>query len=348
MRALAATLAGMAMAVLPATTALAAGPEPDIAVTSVADKAGYAEGDTFVITVTVKNESSVAAKHVHYTGGDSEGVDGVAYGVLSTGFDLAAGATRTVQISGRTNHRAWRYGSGYVALTLAADNGEADDADNSTIVRLRVPGAFANLSGYVFQNESFDAVWTPRASGVPGVKVVATTTDGKVQHGEAVTDAKGMFRLRQLPAGDLLLTFSAPAGWKILAGENGEQDNTLAQAVAGESDEPSVHVPAKKIAVTSPSASPSVSATGAPGVPIASPSVSATGSPGLPNASPSTSATGAPGLPITSPSASATAAPGLPITGDNTMLLIGAGAVAVAAGGTLVLVARRRRVHLHA
>ncbi|MEU8419621.1 SdrD B-like domain-containing protein [Micromonospora sp. NPDC048835] len=311
----AAALTGVLVAVLPATAALAADPKPDIAVTSAADKANYAEGETFTITVTVQNKSSVDAKRVHYTGGDSEGVDGVTYGVLSTGFDLAAGATRTVQLTGKTNHVAWQTGRGYVAFALAADNGEANDADNDTIARLPVAGAFGDLGGYVYQGESFDAEWTPQTPGIPGVKVVVSSTDGKTTYADAVTDAKGLFRLAHLPAGDVVLTFTVPAGWKILAGENGEDDHTRTQISADDSDEPRVFVPAKKVAVGSPSPSPSASAS-----------------------SPSTPA----------PSPSSSAGPGLPITGDNTMLLVGAAAVAVAVGTVLVLAVRRRRVHLQA
>ncbi|MEU5726845.1 SdrD B-like domain-containing protein [Micromonospora sp. NPDC047738] len=319
MRALAAAaLAGVLVAALPATAALAADAKPDIAVTSAADKANYAEGETFTITVTVKNKSSVDAKHVHYTGGDSEGVDGVVYGELSTGFDLAAGATKTVQLTGKTNHVAWQYGHGYVAFELTADNGEANDADNTTSVRLLVAGAFDDLGGYVFQGESYDAEWTPQTPGVPGVKVVATSADGKTKYAEAITDTNGLFRLAHLPAGDVLLTFTAPAGWKILAGENGEDDHTPAQVSADDSDEPRIFVPAKKVAVSSPSVSPSASA-------------SASSSSVSPSAS-----------------ASSSAGPGLPVTGGNTMLLVGAGAVAVAVGIALALVARRRRVHLQA
>jgi LPXTG-motif cell wall-anchored protein len=269
MRALAAAaLAGVVVAVLPATAALAADPKPDIAVTSAADKASYAEGETFIITVTVKNKGSVDAKHVHYSGGDSEGVDGVVYGELSTGFDLAAGATKIVQLTGKTNHLAWRYGRGYVAFELAADNGEANDADNVSGVRLLVPGAFDDLGGYVFQGQSHDAAWTPQTPGVPGVKVVATSIDGKTKFAEAVTDAKGLFRLVHLPAGEVLLTFDAPAGWKILAGENGADNHTPAQVSDDDSDEPRIYVPAKKVAVSSPSASASASPSAGPGLPV--------------------------------------------------------------------------------
>ncbi|MEU1589564.1 SdrD B-like domain-containing protein [Micromonospora sp. NPDC005710] len=311
----AAALVGVLVAVLPATAALAADPKPDIAVTSAADKAAYAEGETFTITVTVKNKSSVDATHVHYTGGDSEGVDGVAYGELPTGFNLAAGATKTVQLTGKTNRVAWQTGRGYVAFELAADNGEANDADNTTSVRLLVPGAFDDLGGYVFQGESYDAQWTPQTPGVPAVKVVATSADGKTKYAEAITDAKGLFRLAHLPVGDVLLTFTAPAGWKIMAGENGEDDHTPAQVSADDSDEPRIFVAAKKVPVNSPSVSPSASASAGPSLPGADDN---------------------------------SAGPGLPITGDNTMLLIGAAAVAVAVGIALVLVARRRRVHLQA
>jgi LPXTG-motif cell wall-anchored protein len=262
----AAALAGVVVAVLPVTAALAADPKPDIAVTSATDKATYAEGESFTITVTVKNKSSVDAKRVHYTGGDSEGVEGVVYGELSTGFDLAAGATRTFQLTGKTNHLAWRYGRGFVGFDLAADNGEADDADNTAIVRLPVPGAFGDLGGYVFQGESYDATWTPQTPGVAGVKVVATSADRKTKYAEAVTDAKGAFRLAHLPAGEVLLTFTAPAGWKILASE-GELDHTPAQIIA-EEGEASVSVPARKVAVSSPSASPSASSGAGPGLPV--------------------------------------------------------------------------------
>ena len=267
MRALAAAaLVGVVVAVLPVTAALAADPKPDIAVTAAADKATYAEGETFTITVTVKNKSSVDATRVHYTGGDSEGVEGVVYGEISAGFDLAAGATKTVKITGKTDHRAWRYGHGYVAFELAADNGEANDADNIASVRLVVPGAFGDLAGYVFEGASSSATWTPATPGVPGVKVVATSADGKTRHGEAVTDAKGLFRFARLPAGDVLLTFTAPAGWQVMAGENGASNQTPAQIVAEEGEDATVFVPAKRVAVTSPS--PSASASGDPGLPL--------------------------------------------------------------------------------
>jgi LPXTG-motif cell wall-anchored protein len=267
MRALAAAaLTGVVVAVLPVTAALAADPKPDIAVTSATDKATYAEGETFTITVTVKNKSSVDAKRVHYSGGDSEGVDSVAYGELSTGFDLAAGATKTVKLTGKTNHQAWRNGRGYVAFELTADNGEANDADNITSARLVVPGAFADVSGYVFQAQAFDAVWTPQTPGVPGVKVVASSADRKTTYAEAVTDDKGLFRLAHLPAGDVLLTFSAPAGWKVMAGENGQHESTPTQVIAEDNDGPSVYVPAKKVAVSSPSPSPSPGTD--PGLPV--------------------------------------------------------------------------------
>ncbi|MEV5206704.1 hypothetical protein AB0K35_04390 [Micromonospora sp. NPDC053740] len=68
---------------------------------------------------------------------------------------------------------------------------------------------------------------------------------------------------------------------------------------ADDSDEPSVFVPAKKVAVSSPS-------------------VSASSSPPLPSAS-----------------ASSSAGPGLPVTGDDTMLFVGAAAIAVAVGTVL-------------
>ncbi|MEV0006249.1 carboxypeptidase-like regulatory domain-containing protein [Micromonospora sp. NPDC050980] len=287
--------------------------------TSAADKATYAEGETFTITVTVKNKSSVDAKRVHYTGGDSEGVADVVYGELRTGFDLAAGATKTVELTGKTDHAAWRYGRGFVAFQLAADNGEANDADNITSVRLLVPGAFNDLSGYVFEGKSSGAEWTPQTPGVPGFKVVATSTDGETKYAEATTDDKGLFRLSHLPAGDVLLTFTGPAGWKILTSDSSAGNHTTAQVSADDSDEPRVFVPAKKVTESSPSASPSASP---------SPSVSSSAGPGLP-------ATG-----------DNSADPGLPVTGADTMLLVGAAAVAVAVGVGLVLVARRRRVRL--
>lgn len=265
MRALAAAaLAGVFVAVLPAASALAADTEPDIAVTAAADRATYTEGETFTITVTVKNKSSVDAENVHYNGGDSENVGRVDYGELSTGFDLAGGATKTVEITGKTNHDTWRYGHGYVAFELVAKNGEANPADNLTSVRLVVPGAFDDFGGYVFEAESFDATWTPQTPGVPGVKVVATSTDGKTKLGEAVTDAKGLFRIAHLPVGDAVLTFTTPAGWKVLVDENGKDDHTTVQVSADEDDEPRVFVPAKRVAVSSPTASSSAG----PGLPV--------------------------------------------------------------------------------
>src|SRR5262249_3095685 len=92
-----AALIGVATAVLPANAALAAG-TPDIAITGSFDKATYTIGETFTLTVKVTNKGTVDATNVHITGGDSEGVENTNFGAIQTGFDLAAGATRTVDV----------------------------------------------------------------------------------------------------------------------------------------------------------------------------------------------------------------------------------------------------------
>ncbi|WP_433213371.1 SdrD B-like domain-containing protein [Dactylosporangium sp. CS-047395] len=302
MRALAAAFAGAVLSLIPATAALAAAPKPDISVTGQADKATYAVGDTFKITVTVKNTSSVDAKHVHYTGGEDGGVSGVTYTEFKTGFDLAAGATKTVLLSGKIEHMAFVRGHGFVAFDLGADNGEANLADNQINVALVVPGAFGTVTGFVSEGADSNAPYDP-AKGIAKVVVTVKSEDGKTKYGEATTDDKGAYKITQVPAGIIQITFTPPAGWKILAGEDGQSDTTPGE-VQGD-QESRVSVVAKRVAVPSSSASPA-------------------------------------------PSASAAAGPALPVTGSNTPLIVGAGLAAVVVGAALVLIARRRRVHLQA
>jgi LPXTG-motif cell wall-anchored protein len=307
MRALAAAFAGVAIAVLPATAALAADPKPDIAVSVTADKPTYAENAPFTATATVTNKGSVAAVHVHFTGGNVESLDNLEWGALATGFDLAAGATKIFTITGKTTHTAWRYGHGGVVFTLEADNGEANDADNTAGVSILVPGAFGTVIGQVCPGENLQTECGEGFPGVPGIKVVVADDSGKTVYGETVTDAKGKFSVAHVPAGDARVTFTPPPGWQVMAGENGTNDFTFAQVIEG--PEPAtLSIIAKQVPVPSTSAATSG--------------------------------------PAAAPSSSPGAHPSLPITGSNTPMFVAGGLGAVVVGVTLVLVARRRRIHL--
>ncbi|WP_433055162.1 LPXTG cell wall anchor domain-containing protein [Dactylosporangium sp. CS-033363] len=298
MRALAAAFAGAVISLIPATAALAADPKPDISVDQQVDKASYAEGDIVVITVSVTNKGKADAKHVHYTGGDGEGITGIDYGVVSTGFDLAVGEIKKFQLTGKVTHDAWVAGRGFVGFDLFADNGDANGEDNTVRARFNVPGAFGTVNGFVYEGATPDTEYDP-AKGIAGVKATVTSVDGRTTYGSSTTDAKGAFKVAHVPAGEALVKFEAPAGWKIMAGEGGQSDTTHVELRGDENTNMSVR--AVRVAVPSASASPSP-----------------------------------------------TAGPALPVTGSNTPLIVGAGLAAVVVGAALVLIARRRRVHLQA
>jgi uncharacterized repeat protein (TIGR01451 family) len=251
-----AALIGVATAVLPATAALAAG-EPDIAITGSFDKASYTVGQAFTLTVKVTNKSTVDATHVHVTGGDSEGVENTNFGVIQTGFDLAAGASRTVEVTGTIADTAQKSGRAFIGVQLDADNGEANEDDNILIARTKVPGAFGTIAGLVFPGDDASSTPTEGEPGLPGVKVVILDETSDQTYGEATTRADGRFVIDHVPAGIFRMRFTPPSGWKILISDDRETEPV--QVLGGETSE--VQIVAKRVTST---ASPSASASSSP------------------------------------------------------------------------------------
>lgn len=256
-----AAFVGALIAALPSTAALAAD-TPDLVVTGSFNKASYVAGETFTLTVKVTNKGTVAANHVHVEGGDNEGIDIPDLGEIHTGFDLAAGATKTVAVTGTITATGKKAGRAHFGIQLEADNGEANDEDNILIVRTRVTGAFGNVSGLIFPGDDISSVPQVGGPGVPGVKVVILDETTDATYGEATTDANGKFRVEHLPAGVFRVRYTPPAGWKILLPEGQETDNV--QVFGDETSQ--LQVVAKQVASPSPSVSTSTSS--APSLPI--------------------------------------------------------------------------------
>ncbi|WP_426511062.1 LPXTG cell wall anchor domain-containing protein [Dactylosporangium sp. McL0621] len=252
-----AALAGAALAVLPATAALAADPQPDLAVTIAADQPSYAENAPFSLTVVVTNHGAAKSVHSHIAGGYVKSLEDVDYGALETGFDLDAAGSKTFTITGKTTHQAWRYGGAPLSFTLESDNGDANPADNSAGLVIKVPGAFGDVDVQVCVGNAPTGDCGDGSPGAPGITVIAVEDGTDKTYGQAVTDAKGIAHLTHLPAGSVGLRFSTPPGWQMVLPEGGAGD---AQVVEGQRGLNSVF--AKRVPV------PSSAAPSAPALPV--------------------------------------------------------------------------------
>ena len=202
----AATLLGIvAAAGLPAGPALAAA-LPDVALNGAFTKASYDVGEHFTLAVTATNHGTVPATGVQITGGDSDGVDAVDYGLLATGFNLAPGETKVVNITGVTTALGQKYGRAAILFDAAATEGDAKPEDNHFGAHAAIPGAFGGLKGLIYPGDTVSSTPVPGQPGVAGVRVTAWSEDPPVFL-DTTTDASGRFNFGTLPAGIVTLSF---------------------------------------------------------------------------------------------------------------------------------------------
>jgi len=236
----AALLLGIAAAGLPAGPASAAA-LPDVALSGAFDKTSYAVGEHFTVAVTATNHSSVPATGVHYTGGDSDGVDGTDYGVLSTGFNLAPGETKVINITGVTTEQGQKYGRAYIAFDAEPIEGDADLSDNTVLARTTIPGAFGDIHGLIFPGDTLESTPVP---GQPGL----ASQSGAVL-GQTTTGTDGRFSFAHVAPADVWLRLTPPPGWEILYPEG--EDAVPVQVIGDETADLQIVAKAQALGITS-------------------------------------------------------------------------------------------------
>ncbi len=285
---------------------------PDLRVSMTFQKSSYAVDEEVGINVYIANRGTVAARGVRLTGGDQEGVD---WKNLGSGLPLDIEPDHETMViwSGVVNSRAYHLGYTWAGWQFTADNGEANPDDNMGRARTFVPGAKADVLVTVYKTT--DGTYKDGDPGLPGVKA-ALMEDNNAHNvvGAATTDSAGKALFHSVQAGNYVVRFCLPKGWKV-AGDVPDLDPV--QVFGG--DDGGVGGSLVLAAVPAPESGGSCG--------DSSPSPSPSASPAA--ASPGPAGGGAGG--------------GLPVTGANTKLTAGAGIVLIALGGIGYFVGRRRR-----
>jgi hypothetical protein len=291
-------VAGPAIAA-PAPDAPAA--KPDIAVTATFDKASYAANDPVTVTVTVTNKGKGAATEIAAAPDYTTGVTWSDAGFPK--FEVAAGAQKTLTRAGVVSAQGAEYGFIRTIIRFFP-KGEVNVRDNQATVTAAVPGAKGSFVGRAVRGNNKEV--NPALPPVAGVTFNLTSQRTKKLVMSGKTDATGVVTLKDVPADEYRVEFTAPTGWKVTT-------TTTAYVTSIRKDKQETFTV-------------SLLPTGAPAVtPTAgSPSPSASASPAAP---PAPGQTGG----------------GLPVTGASVGVLAGVGALVVAAGAVAFLVARRRR-----
>jgi LPXTG-motif cell wall-anchored protein len=281
---------------------------PDLRVSMTFQKSSYAVGEEVGINVYIANRGKVAARGVRLTGGDQEGID---WKNLGSGLpqDIEPDHETMLIWSGVINSRAYHLGYAWAGWQFTADNGEANSDDNVGRARTYVPGAKADVLVTVYKTA--DGSHKDSNPGLPGVKAtLMEDNNARNVVGEATTDNAGKALFHSVQAGNYLVRFCMPKGWKVA----GDAPDLHPVQVFGGDD----------------------GGVGGSLVLAAVPAPESGGSCG--NSSPSPSPT------VTTPGpAAGGAGGGLPVTGANATLAGGAGIVLIALGGIAYLVGRRRR-----
>ncbi|WP_460438035.1 hypothetical protein [Amycolatopsis stemonae] len=225
----------------------------------------YKVGDLAHVTVTLTNSGSIPLRGVvaecNRVGSDYvlQG-SGPGWGdlVWSRGVDLAAGETRTFDVTDTVPKAA--FNRGFVAASCDFGYYEVDiDNHAQADDRAAVPGAKGSVSGDVTHGKN---------EGLAGVKVVLVSDLHCPVTGEATTDAKGHFEFHDVAPGPAYrLYLLPPKGWKVTY-ENPTAIDVWGDSVSrvgidvAEGDAPLPTVPANPADCT---ATPPTSTTGAAG-----------------------------------------------------------------------------------
>lgn len=280
-----------------------------LATTVTANRETAKVGDTFTITVTVKNTGTVAAKDIRLVREGSDLIEWTSPAIIDgPHFDLAPGESKTFHRDGKVEPDA--HANGYVQFWyyFAGPNIKS----GVRWVYLRVPGQLGDMAVKAQDKQG---------QGVPGtvVAIVDEFNGINVEVGRITTDSSGIGRLKGVQVGPCTVKFIAPAGWRVVKPTTGairtsiKPQGSTTTAVLELTGEPPAGPDKPPAGPTQP-----------PAVPI------------VPSATTSVA-------PSTSPAAGG-AGGALPVTGSGTTTVLGVGVGVVLLGLGLFVVARRRRV----
>jgi hypothetical protein len=304
----------------PGPAGAAASADLKVTVTTTPAKAAYAVGDAVTTTFTITNVGDAPATNVRDSGGREQGVTRTTDLPIEP-FDLAPGASHTIDWTGVVDQVAFVAGYAKGTWEFTNDAGEANAADNAAWYRLEVPGGKGTVRLKVFVDVRGD--FDGGQPGLPGAEVVVRGETGAPSF-SGTTDASGRLTLSGLPVGQDYI--ASVTGWTI----RGDERAGYLQVLAGRTLTAELALVPRN--GPTPTASASVSTSASPSAPV---SPSESGSP-----EPSGAAGG--GVAVT-PSASPIPAGGLARTGSSTAPVLGAGAAVVAAGAVAIVAAYRRR-----
>ncbi len=199
--------------------------EADLGITKTGAPAPVPSGEQLTYTLTVTNlgpsdatgvmvEDVLPAEVDYVTATTGQGTVTHAAGVVRVDLgDLAAGASQTIEIvtqvqagfAGMLNNRA----------EVSGNEPDPNPANDSASETTPVQAQASSLSGYVYVDTNNDGIMQPdepRLSGVT-IRLSGTARDGTSIQQTATTDAQGVFRFNDLPAGNYNLVQEPPAGY---------------------------------------------------------------------------------------------------------------------------------------
>jgi len=190
---------------------------PDVAVLSARfDKPVYQAGDTAAVTYKFVNRGPVDARKVAvYAGGNGDSWElsvtdwgGVGFG---EGIDVPAGATVTAVLRGVVPARSADMGRVSIAYGFIAENGDADESNNSGVARASVPGATGTTDNRVYYDADGDG--DEPGDGLAGVKITMVGLYDIELITSLYTDQDGNARFTGLPVGEYEVRLTLPDGY---------------------------------------------------------------------------------------------------------------------------------------
>lgn len=194
-------------------------PAPDLKITVSAPDKTLINGDQVPLTVTITNNGTADATKVR---GNAYGSQGFgfstqpetwgAFSILGSGGTLAAGASKTLTVTGLVGN--WTSGDS-VAVVYVDTNGDATLGDNSTRLTLDVvPASTTDSVGGVLFGDANDNGTLDPGEALSGAPISLSPRSGGLLN--ATTGPDGRFSFVNVPAGIAYLhAINMPDGWVL-------------------------------------------------------------------------------------------------------------------------------------